>query len=208
MKKVYTIGRDPQSDIVINDNTDVVSRLHATIRIEGSKMFLIDQSQNGTYVNGMRMSVNEEIPVSREDTISFANVAELDWTLLPDPKKAQMKTIGIVVATLIAIAAIVFGVLYFMDDKGKTPKEEPKTTITTDSTTVSNDKGENTVESDTIPVETVTAPEEPTPSTPSGGKKKGGNKEKKEEQPKEEKEEQPKEEKKETPKPENDIPLY
>ena len=200
MKKVYTIGRGPQSDIVINDNTDVVSRLHATIRIEGSKMFRIDQSQNGTYVNGMRMSANEEIPVSREDTISFANVAELDWTLLPDPKKAQMKTIGIVVATLIAIAAIVFGVLYFMDDKGKTPKEEPKTTITTDSTTVSNDKGENTVESDTIPVETVTAPEEPTPSTPSGGKKKGGNKEKKEEQPKEEK--------KETPKPENDIPLY
>lgn len=200
MKKVYTIGRDPQSDIVINDNTDVVSRLHATIRIEGSKMFLIDQSQNGTYVNGMRMSANEEIPVSREDTISFANVAELDWTLLPDPKKAQMRTIGIVVAALIAIAAIVFGVLYFMDDKDKTTKEEPNTTITTDSTNVSNDEEENTVESDTIPVETVTTPEEPTPSTPSGGKKKGGNKEKKEEQPKEEK--------KETPKPENDIPLY
>ena len=201
MKKVYTIGRDPQSDIVINDNTDIVSRLHATIRIEGSKMFLIDQSQNGTYVNGMRMSANEEIPVSREDTISFANVAELDWTLLPDPKKAQMRTIGIVVAALIAIAAIVFGVLYFMDDKGKTTKEEPNTTTTTtDSTTVSNDEEENTVESDTIPVETVTTPEEPTPSTPSGGKKKGSNKEKKEEQPKEEK--------KETPKPENDIPLY
>lgn len=200
MKKVYTIGRDPQSDIVINDNTDVVSRLHATIRIEGSKMFLIDQSQNGTYVNGMRMSANEEIPVSREDTISFANVAELDWTLLPDPKKAQMRTIGIVVAALIAIAAIVFGVLYFMDDKDKTTKEEPNTTITTDSTNVSNDEEENTVESDTIPVETVTTPEEPTPSTPSGGKKKGGNKEKKEEQPKEEK--------KETPKTENDIPLY
>ena len=200
MKKVYTIGRDPQSDIVINDNTDIVSRLHATIRIEGSKMFLIDQSQNGTYVNGMRMSANEEIPVSREDTISFANVAELDWTLLPDPKKAQMRTIGIVVAALIAIAAIVFGVLYFMDDKGKTTKEEPNTTITTDSTTISNDEEENTVESDTIPVETVTTPEEPTASTPSGGKKKGSNKEKKEEQPKEEKTE--------TPKPENDIPLY
>ena len=200
MKKVYTIGRDPQSDIVSNDNTDIVSRLHATIRIEGSKMFLIDQSQNGTYVNGMRMSANEEIPVSREDTISFANVAELDWTLLPDPKKAQMRTIGIVVAALIAIAAIVFGVLYFMDDKDKTTKEEPNTTITTDSTNVSNDEEENTVESDTIPVETVTTPEEPTPSTPSGGKKKGSNKEKKEEQPKEEKTE--------TPKPENDIPLY
>lgn len=201
MKKVYTIGRDPQSDIIINDNTDVVSRLHATIRIEGCKMFLIDQSQNGTYVNGMRMSANEEIPVTREDTISFANVAELDWTLLPDPKKAQMRTIGIVVAALIAIAAIVFAVLYFMDDKGNTTNDEPSTTITTDVTSISNDN-KNTVESDTIPVETVTTPEEATPSTPTEGKKKGGNKEK------EKKEEQPKEEKKETPKPENDIPLY
>lgn len=199
MKKVYTIGRDPQSDIFINDNSDVVSRLHATIRIDGSKMFLVDQSQNGTYVNGMRMSANEEIPVTREDTISFANVAELDWTLLPNPKKTQMRTIGIVVAALIAIAAIVFGVLYFMDDKGKTTNEEPSTTIITDSTTISNDE-ENTVESDTIPVETVTTPEKETPSIPEGGKKKGGNKGKEDEQPKEEK--------KENPKPENDIPLY
>ena len=198
MKKIYTIGRDPQSDILINDNSDVVSRLHATIRIDGSKMFLIDQSQNGTYVNGMRMSANEEIPVTREDTISFANIAELDWTLLPDPKKAQMRTIGIVVAALIAIAAIVFSVLYFMDDKGKTTSEEPSTIIT-DSTTISNDE-ENVVDSDTIPVETVTAPEEVTPSAPTGGKKKGGNKGKQEEQPKEEI--------KETPKPENNIPLY
>lgn len=199
MKKVYTIGRDPQSDIVINDNTDVVSRLHATIRIEGCKMFLIDQSQNGTYVNGMRMSANEEIPVTREDTISFANVAELDWTLLPDPNKARMKTIGIVVAVLIAIAAIIFSVLYFIDNKNKKTYEEPNTTITTDSTTISNDE-ENTVESETIPAETVTTPEEATPSTPVAGKKKVSNKEKTEEQPKEEK--------KETPKQENDIPLY
>lgn len=199
MKKVYTIGRDPQSDVVINDHTDVVSRLHATIRIEGSKMFLIDQSQNGTYVNGMRMSANEEIPVTREDTISFANVAELDWTLLPNPKMAQIKTLGIVVAALIAIAAIVFGILYYMDDKGKTANEEPSTTITTDSTPIGNDE-ENMVEPDTIPIEAVTVPEKVTPSTPAGGKKKGGNKEKQEEQPKEEE--------KETTKPENDIPLY
>lgn len=202
MKKVYTIGRDPQSDIVINDNTDVVSRLHATIRIDGSKMFLIDQSQNGTYVNGMRMSANEEIPVTRKDTISFANVTELNWALLPDPKKTQTRTIGIVIAALIAVAAIVFSVLYFMDDKSKTHNEEPSTTVATDSAAISSDD-ENTVESDTIPVETITTPaEEVIPSTPAGSKKKGGN------MTKEKKEEKPKEEKKETPKPENDIPLY
>lgn len=198
MKKIYTIGRDPQSDIVINDNTDVVSRLHATIRIEGSKMFLIDQSQNGTYVNGMRMSANEEIPVTREDTISFANVAELDWTFLPDPQKAQMKTVGIVVALLIVIAAIVFGVLQFMDDKDKTTNDGQNTVITTDSTTNNKDE-ENKIESDSVTVETVATPEE-TSSTHAGGKKKKVDEE--------EKEQQPKEENKETPKSENDIPLY
>lgn len=198
MKKVYTIGRDPQSDIVINDSSDVVSRLHATIRVDGSKMFLIDQSQNGTYVNGMRMSANEEIPITRKDTISFANVAEFDWTLIPDPKKSQIKSIGIVVVSLIAIAAIVFGLLYFKSEKGKTTNEEPKTTLTTDSTYISNDTKDAT-ESDSVPVETVTTPE-PKTTSPTGEKKKGSNKEKKEGEQKEDK--------KDTPKPENDIPLY
>lgn len=198
MKKVYTIGRDPQSDIVINDSSDVVSRLHATIRVDGSKMFLIDQSQNGTYVNGMRMSANEEIPITRKDTISFANVAEFDWTLIPDPKKSQIKSIGIVVVSLIAIAAIVFGLLYFKSEKGKTTNEEPKTTITTDSTSISNDT-KDAIEPDSVPVETVTTPE-PKTTSPTGEKKKGSNKEKKEGEQKEDK--------KDTPKPENDIPLY
>lgn len=198
MKKVYTIGRDPQSDIVINDNTDVVSRLHATIRIDGNRMFLIDQSQNGTYVNGMRMSANEEVPITRKDAISFANVVEFDWTLLPDPKKAQMKSLGIVVVALIAISAIVFAIFHFMDDKGKTTNEEPKTTLATDTTAISNDK-KDTVAHDTISVNTVAKPKE-TPTSPTEGKKKGRNLEKKEGQQKEDK--------KETPKSENDIPLY
>ena len=67
MKKIYTIGRDEGCDIVIPDNTDVISRLHATIRIEaGDKIFLTDQSRNGTYINGMKMTSNVEIPVSRK----------------------------------------------------------------------------------------------------------------------------------------------
>lgn len=198
MKKIYTIGRDPQSDIVINDSSDVVSRLHATIRVDGSKMFLIDQSQNGTYVNGMRMSANEEIPITRKDTISFANVAEFDWTLIPDPQKSQIKSIGIVVVSLIAIAAIVFGLLYFKSEKGKITNEEPKTTLTTDSTYISNDT-KDAIEPDSVPVETVTTPE-PKTTSPTEEKKKGSNKEKKESEQKEDK--------KDTPKPENDIPLY
>ena len=48
---VYSIGRDPACNIVINDNTDVVSRRHAILNVYPSgKMTIVDQSHNGTYV--------------------------------------------------------------------------------------------------------------------------------------------------------------
>lgn len=126
MKKIYTIGRDPQNDIVINDPTNVVSRSHATIKIDGSKISIIDQSQNGTYVNGMRMSSNQEFPVTRKDTISFANVAELDWSLIPDPRKAYVKVFSMAVLGTVVLAGIISTVVYYTkhnipinDDKDK-----------------------------------------------------------------------------------------
>lgn len=92
MKKIYTIGRDEGCDIVIPDTTDVISRLHATLRIEsGDKIFLIDQSLNGTYVNGMKMSSNVEIPISRNDVISFAHIYNLDWSLVPKRRNRLIK---------------------------------------------------------------------------------------------------------------------
>lgn len=87
MNKVYTIGRDSTCDIVIMDPTDVVSRLHATLKVNGNgKYVLIDQSTNGTYVNGIRMTTNEEVPVTRKDVISFAHIRDLDWNKIPKEK--------------------------------------------------------------------------------------------------------------------------
>lgn len=112
MKKIYTIGRDEGCDIVIPDSTDVISRLHATIRIEpNDKIYLIDQSRNGTYVNGMKMSSNVEIPVSRKDVVSFARIYNLDWSLVPKHngnvlKLALITLAGLVVMTGIACAVI------------------------------------------------------------------------------------------------------
>lgn len=84
MKKILTIGRDAQCDICINDSTDVVSRNHAILEIgRNGKYFIVDQSRNGTYVNGMRISSNEKVPVTRNDVISLAHVRELDWSLVP-----------------------------------------------------------------------------------------------------------------------------
>ena len=124
MKKIYTIGRDPQNDIVINDRTNVVSRSHATIKIDGSKISIIDQSQNGTYVNGMRMASNQEFPVTRKDSISFANVAELDWSLIPDPRKAYVKVFSMAVLGTVVLAGIISAVVYYAknnitDNEGK-----------------------------------------------------------------------------------------
>ena len=108
MKRIYTIGRDPQCDILIQDVRGVVSRVHAVLRVESNgKMYIKDQSMNGTYINGMRVTANVEIPVSRKDVINFANVMDLDWTIIPNPAKKRMEIIGfsllgVVVAGLMA----------------------------------------------------------------------------------------------------------
>ena len=99
--KVYSIGRDQGCDIVMNDNTDVISRRHAVLNVMSSgKMTIVDQSQNGTYVNGIRISSNVPVPVTRKDNISLAHVARLDWNRVP-------KTIGITQYAIIAVAAVV-----------------------------------------------------------------------------------------------------
>ena len=112
MKKIYTIGRDEGCDIVIPDSTDVISRLHATIRVESNdKIFLIDQSRNGTYVNGMKMSSNVEIPVSRKDVVSFAHIYNLDWSLVPKHKGNTIKTIFIILGSLIVMTGIAYAII-------------------------------------------------------------------------------------------------
>ena len=107
--KVYSIGRESGCDIVINDNTDVISRRHAVLNVSPSgKMTIVDQSHNGTYVNGIRISPNVPVPVTRKDNISFAHVARLDWSLVPKSNAIQ-KYIVIVVVAIIIVAGAVFG---------------------------------------------------------------------------------------------------
>lgn len=70
--KALSIGREQGCDIVINDSTDVISRRHAILNISSSgKITIVDQSRNGTYVNGIRISQNVPVPVTRKDIISF-----------------------------------------------------------------------------------------------------------------------------------------
>lgn len=108
--KVYSIGREAGCDIVINDSTDSTSRRHATLTVLPSgKMTITDQSRNGTYVNGIRISQNVAVPVTRKDNISFAHVYRLDWNMIPKP----VSFVQYVIYGLIALAVIVGGIIAY-----------------------------------------------------------------------------------------------
>lgn len=113
MKRVLTIGRDYSSDIHINDNTDIVSRNHATIEIgRFGKYYIVDQSRNGTYVNGIRIPSQQKYEVRRGEEVSLAHTAILDWSLVPKDRSFIYVLIG-VVSVIVAVTAVVVGVLYF-----------------------------------------------------------------------------------------------
>jgi class 3 adenylate cyclase len=61
---VVTLGRDPQSDLVIEDR--MASRRHARIERHRDKFVLVDQSTNGTYVT---VEGEPEIQLRREELI-------------------------------------------------------------------------------------------------------------------------------------------
>lgn len=157
MNKVYTIGRDETCDIIIIDSSDVVSRVHATLKSNGNgKYTLVDQSRNGTYVNGIRMSTNEEIPITRKDVVSFAHVQDLDWDQIPEDKKGR-KTIIILVISFIAITAIAYGIIRYLDHIGKTGTNNPIESLPVDSMIL---KADTVKVIDTIYVKPKTVPEE------------------------------------------------
>lgn len=131
MKTVYTIGRDPSCDIVIDDYTNNVSRFHATLRIQGKKYFLTDHSTNGTYRNGVRLAQNTEFEVSKEDEISFSNVCYFNWSDVPDSKgvKGPLKVVVITLCSIVAIAGIAaicyFCIPSFRPAKKTAPVDQP-----------------------------------------------------------------------------------
>lgn len=121
--KTYSIGRDLNCDIVINDSTDVISRRHALLNVTPSgKMTIIDQSSNGTYVNGIRITQNVPVPVTRKDIVSLAHVAKLDWNQIPKSNQWIKYLIWAVVAIIVIIAAI-FGFKALKSEPGGENKD-------------------------------------------------------------------------------------
>ena len=152
MKTLYTIGREQNSDIILWNEES--SRCHAQIRIDQKgKLWLMDMSTNGTYLNGMRISPNYEVEVSRKDEILFAGVELLDWNRIPKQKNKLLWIIlPISIVVLIAIAVVLCCVLI---PKGNDETESGGTPVATEVSEQA--ETENSPEVPTAPAE-VDAP--------------------------------------------------
>lgn len=125
MKSIYTIGRDASCDIILQDPLNMVSRVHATLRVgKRGKYTISDQSMNGTYVNGIRIAQGVEFPVSRKDVISFAHQLDFDWSLIPNVALRRKIVVFSIIAGLLLAGALGYGVHRWYSSKTEMPAEE------------------------------------------------------------------------------------
>lgn len=103
--KTITIGRGEGCHIYIDDES--MSRRHAIIKIPTfGGMEIVDMSKNGTFVNGVRLRPNVPFPVKRTDVVNFADVAQLDWSQVPNPMKYYKLGAAIVGGLVVLLLAI------------------------------------------------------------------------------------------------------
>lgn len=106
--KILSIGRGDNCNIYLDDQN--ISRRHAQLRIYPTgRMEIVDYSQNGTFINNVRIQPNAPTPVKRDDVVSFAHTRLLDWSLVPDPLK-PWRIGGIAVAVLAVIGLAWWGI--------------------------------------------------------------------------------------------------
>ena len=104
MKRIV-IGRANDSDIVIPDEHDNVSRHHAVISFDFfGRMTLSDTSSNGTLINGTRMLKGASVPVTRNDKIQLGGAWMFDWSLVEDPYRKVRIITYILIALLVFIS--------------------------------------------------------------------------------------------------------
>lgn len=98
-------------------------------------MTIVDQSSNGTYVNGIRISQNVPVPVTRKDIVSLAHVAKLDWNQVPKSNQ-WMKYAIIAGIAIVVILGVIFGVKHLKSDPDNNGGVTPSTTEQVDSVAI------------------------------------------------------------------------
>lgn len=135
MKKII-IGRGNDSDIVIPDERDNVSRHHAILSFDFlGHMTLTDTSSNGTFVNDKRIEKDKPVSVSRKDKIRLGDAWQFDWHLVTDPYR-KWRILSLTALLLMVLAVVGFFVFRpaAPAPKEKTPIVAPADTTTADTT--------------------------------------------------------------------------
>lgn len=135
MKKII-IGRGNDSDIVIPDERDNVSRHHAILSFDFlGHMTLTDTSSNGTFMNDKRIEKDKPVGVSRKDKIRLGDAWQFDWHLVTDPYR-KWRILCLAALLLVALAAVGFFVFKpaAPTPEEKTPVVAPAHTTTADTT--------------------------------------------------------------------------
>lgn len=136
MKRII-IGRANDSDIIIPDEHDNVSRHHAVITFDFfGRMTLSDTSSNGTLINGTKMLKGTSIPVTRKDKIQLGGAWIFDWNLVEDPYKSIRRNCIILCIVLAAIT--IGGISWYVYESYK-KSESPSIEIPKPSTNVNTD---------------------------------------------------------------------
>lgn len=80
-KKKISIGRDPLSDIVVDDYWDTVSNEHADIELRDGDLIFYDHSSNGSVINKQKIH-NTNVGIYPGDSIMLAGKYELKWEII------------------------------------------------------------------------------------------------------------------------------
>lgn len=117
--KTITVGRGKDCNIVINDETDEVSRHHFDLQFTFSgKMHVVDKSVNGTYLNGVRLKKNTPTLVHKSDNITLAKKWPLDWSKVKDPY-AQTRKLAYILPVLLIVLLLggIGGYFHYFNSK-------------------------------------------------------------------------------------------
>ena len=122
--KTITIGRGPDNNITLNDAK--TSRRHALLRCYPmGKMEIVDLSQNGTFINGIRIPSNKPCPLTRKDIVIFAHAETLDWNEVTNPYKYIKYTI-MLCTTCIIVLCLGAGITAFLNSKRVNIEDAPE----------------------------------------------------------------------------------
>lgn len=73
-----SVGRSENCSFIVLDPPRKVSRHHLDLLKEGNRVFVIDKSSNGTFVNGTRIAKNAKIEVQISDEVVLAGTYRID----------------------------------------------------------------------------------------------------------------------------------